>query len=165
MQVRNILSVFILSFVLLSSAAVAQDASSTTKGVTKLSVTPTDPSSPVAVGENDPRINAYRNIVSLGAVGDGQTDNSVTLQNAINAGYAVFIPEGTFNFGSTLILKKDSILLGIGKKSILRYTGTGAALREPIGSYQGGYDNLKLMNFTLTTNSASQAGIELTNNY
>ena len=39
------------------------------------------------------------------------------------------------------------------------------AMREPQGAYQGGYDNLKLMNFTLTTNSSSQTGIELTNNY
>src|SRR5439155_4713773 len=83
----------------------------------------------------------------------------------INAGHAVMIPEGIFNFSGTITLKKDSVIVGVGKKSILRYTGTGVAMQESVGSYQGGYDNLKLMNFTLTTNSASQTGIELTNNY
>ncbi|HKX29244.1 MAG TPA: glycosyl hydrolase family 28-related protein [Blastocatellia bacterium] len=131
----------------------------------RLSSLPSSVLDPIAVGDNDPRVNTYRNIVSLGAKGNGTTDNSAVLQQAINAGFAVMVPEGTFNFSSTLTLKKDSIIVGVGKKSILRYTGTGVALREPVGSYQGGYDNLKLMNFTLTTSSASQTGIELTNNY
>lgn len=154
-------------FVLLCSAswAFGQTASSTTQGVTRLSRDPANPSDPVAVSDNDPRISVYRNIVSYDAKGDGSTDNTAALQNAINAGYAVMVPEGTFNFSGTLTLKKDSSIIGVGKKSILRYTGTGVAMQETVGSYQGGYDNLKLMNFTLTTNSASQTGIELTNNY
>ncbi len=154
-------------FVLLCSASwvYGQTASSTTQGTTKLSVNPATASNPVAVGDNDPRISIYRNIASYTAKGDGTTDNTTALQNAINAGFAVMIPEGTFNFSGTLTLKKDSIIVGVGKKSILRYTGTGVAMKEPVGSYSGGYDNLKLMNFTLTTNSASQTGIELTNNY
>ena len=114
---------------------------------------------------NDPRLNVYQNIVAFGAVGDGRTDNSEALQRTINAGHAVIIPEGTFNFGKTLRLRKDSLITGVGKKSALRYTGAGAALSEAEGSYVNGYDNLKLINFTLTTNSASQAGIELINNY
>lgn len=122
-------------------------------------------SSTATVVDNDPRLNVYRNIVSFGAKGDGATDNSAALQSAINAGNAVMVPEGIFNFSATLTLKKDSIILGVGRKSILRYTGTGVAMREPVGSYQGGYDNLKLMNFTLSTNNASQTGVELTNNY
>jgi len=119
----------------------------------------------ISVTDNDPRLNVYHNIKKMGAVGDGVTDNSAALQAAINAGYAVVIPEGTFNFSTTLKLKKDSVIVGAGKRSVLRYTGAGVALREPEGSYVNGYDNIKLINFTLTTNSNSQAGIELTNNY
>lgn len=154
-------------FILLcfTSLAFGQVASSTAQGVTRLSADPSNPSDPVAVSDNDPRISIYRNIVSYGAKGDGTTDNTTALQNAINAGNAVMIPEGTFNFSGTLTLKKDSILVGVGKKSILRYSGTDVAMRESVGSYQGGYDNLKLMNFTLTTSNYSQTGIELTNNY
>lgn len=154
-------------FVLLCSAswAFGQTASSTTQGVSRLSTDPTNPSDPVAISDTDPRLSVYRNLVSYGGKGDGTTDNTAALQSAIDAGYAVMIPEGTFNFSGTITLKKDSIIVGVGKKSILRYSGTDVALRESVGSYQGGYDNLKLMNFTLTTSNYSQTGIELTNNY
>jgi hypothetical protein len=120
---------------------------------------------PTAVYDNDPRLNVYRNIITYGAVGDGTTDNSVALQRAFDAGRAVLIPEGVFNFSATLTLRKDSLIMGVGRKSILRYIGTGVALREPEGSYTNGYDNLKLLNFTLTTTTPALTGIELTNNY
>ncbi|MGH9939237.1 MAG: glycosyl hydrolase family 28-related protein, partial [Blastocatellia bacterium] len=118
-----------------------------------------------AVVDSDPRLNVYHNVKKMGAAGDGVTDDSAALQAAINAGHAVMIPEGTYNFSTTLTLKKDSVIVGAGKRSVLRYTGAGVALREPEGSYVNGYDNIKLINFTLTTNSNSQAGVELTNNY
>lgn len=142
-----------------------QDASKISKGMARLTVEPVNSYDPIVAGDNDPRLNVYRNIVALGAVGNGTIDNSSVLQNAIDSGFAIMIPEGTFNFSATLTLRKDSIIVGIGKKAVLRYTGTGVAMREPEGSYTNGYDNLKLMNFTLTTNSPSSTGIELTNNY
>lgn len=165
MNSRKALVVIVCSLLLSGSWVLAQDASSNNKGLTKLTAEPTNPYDPIAAGDNDPRLNVYRHIVTLGAVGDGTTDNSVALQKAINSGHAVMIPEGTFHFSQTLTLRKDSVIVGVGRKSVLCYTGAGVALQEPVGSYTGGYDNLKLMNFTLTTNAASQAGIELTNNY
>jgi len=165
MKSAQAITITFLALLFSVTGVYGQTATATDPGVSRLSTAPANPGDPVAVSDNDPRISVYNNIVSLGAKGDGLTDNSTILQSAINAGYAVMIPEGTFNFAGTLTLKKDSIIVGVGKRSILRYTGTGVAMREPVGSYQGGYDNLKLMNFTLTTGSASQTGIELTNNY
>lgn len=165
MESKKALVATVLFLLLTASWVSAQDASSVNKGMTKLSVPAANSYDPVAAGDNDPRLNVYRNIAALGAVGDGTTDNSDALQNAINSGHAVMIPEGTFNFSKTLTLRKDSIIVGVGKKSVLRYTGGGVAMREPEGSYTNGYDNLKLINFTLTTNSNSTTGIELTNNY
>lgn len=165
MNSRKALFAIIVSLFVSTSWVLAQDASSVNKGMTKLSVPATNGYDPIAAGDNDPRLNTHRNIVALGAVADGSTDNSAALQNAINSGHAVMIPEGVFNFSSTLTLRKDSIIVGVGQKSILRYTGNAAAMQEPEGSYSNGYDNLKLMNFTLTTNSNSTAGIELANNY
>lgn len=150
---------------LLSSRGLAQEGSSTASSAGSPTTEPANAAAPLAVYDNDPRLNVYRHIVSYGAVGDGATDNAVALQKALAAGHAALIPEGTFNFSATLTLRKDSLMMGVGRKSILRYTGTGVALREPEGSYVNGYDNLKLLNLTLTTNSASQTGIELTNNY
>lgn len=112
------------------------------------------------------KLNEVTSVTDFGAVGDGSTNNAAALQAAINNGGQVVIPEGVFNFGTTLTLKKDTTIIGKGKSSVLRFTGSGAALREPVGSYTGGYDNLKLKDFTLTTNSvASTKGIELTDNY
>lgn len=165
MNSKRVICAITFSLFLCTSWVKGQDASTVNKGVARLTVAPANTYDPIAAGDNDPRLNVYRNVSSLGATGDGATDNSAALQNAINSGHAVMIPEGIFNFSSTLTLRKDSIILGVGKKSILRYTGNGVALREPEGSYANGYDNLKLMNFTLTTNSNSVAGIELTNNY
>jgi hypothetical protein len=164
---RNSITVAGLFTIFCASQVHAQtpDASTTTKGITKLSTAPVVSTNPIAVGDNDPRANVYQNINSFGAIGDGTTDNSTALQNAINAGYAVIVPSGTFNFSTTLTLKKDSIIVGTGKKSVLQYTGLGVALREAVGSFTGGYDNLKLMNFTLSTNNHATTGIELTNTY
>ena len=103
----------IVFLVLFSLQTLAQDASSVNKGVTKLSVPATNSYDPIAAGDNDPRLNAYHNVAALGAIGDGTTDNSAALQQAINSGHAVMIPEGTFNFSNTLTLKKDSIIVGI----------------------------------------------------
>jgi hypothetical protein len=155
----------LLAFIFFVAPAFGQTATSKLAGLAKLSVDAASATNPVAVGDNDARVNVYQNIVTLGAKGDGTTDNTAVLQAAINKGASLMIPEGVFNFSGTLTLKKDGTIFGVGKKSILRYTGTGTAMREPQGAYQGGYDNLKLMNFTLTTNSSSQTGIELTNNY
>jgi hypothetical protein len=162
---KQTLAAALLAFIFFVAPAFGQTATSKLAGLTVLSVDAASPENPVAVGDNDARVNVYQNIVALGAIGDGTTDNTEVLQAAINNGASVIIPEGVFNFNGTLTLKKDGTIFGVGKKSILRYTGTSVAMREPQGAYQSGYDNLKLSNFTLTTNSASQTGIELTNNY
>jgi hypothetical protein len=164
-KIKQAVAGSLFALICFTSLVYGQSATSAIPGIAKLSVDAANSSSPIAVGDNDARVNQYKNIISFGAKNDGTTDNTMALQSAINAGFAVMVPEGIFNFSGTLTLKKDSIIVGVGKKSILRYTGAGAAMREPVGSYSGGYDNLKLMNFTLTTNSASLSGIELTNNY
>jgi polygalacturonase len=70
----------------------------------------------------------------FGARGDGTTDDAAAIQAAINAaasvvddvtyaGVDVYIPAGTYNIGSTLVLKHGVTLRGAGKKStILRRT-------------------------------------------
>lgn len=128
----------LFALICFTSLVYGQSATSAIPGIAKLSVDAANSSSPIAVGDNDARVNQYKNIISFEAKNDGTTDNTTALQNAINAGFAVMVPEGIFNFSGTLTLKKDSSIIGVGKKSILRYTGAGAAMREPVGSYSGG---------------------------
>jgi hypothetical protein len=72
-----------------------------------------------------------RDIVSVkdfGAVGDGVADDTVAIQNALNAANYVFLPPGTYLF-STLTVRQNTRLQGASTRtSILKHTGAGAAI-------------------------------------
>jgi len=59
------------------------------------------------------------NVKDYGAVGDDSTDDTTSIQNAINAAYAigggvVFFPAGTYKISSVLIAKDSVSLVGAG---------------------------------------------------
>ncbi len=58
-------------------------------------------------------IDIVRNVKSFGALGDGTTDDTTAIQNAINAGGVTFFPAGTYISG-TLNLIAGSSLVGVG---------------------------------------------------
>ena len=69
------------------------------------------------------------NVKLYGAKGDGTTDDSTTIQNAINAantagGGVVFFPAGTYQINTSLNLKTKVILMGSGYASKLQCTGS-----------------------------------------
>jgi len=72
-----------------------------------------------------------RDVVSVkdfGAVGDGVVDDTVAIQNALNAANYVFLPPGTYLF-STLTVRQNTRLQGASTRtSILKHTGAGAAI-------------------------------------
>lgn len=90
----------------------------------------------------------YVDVRAYGAVGDGTTDDSTAIQNAINAvsnsgsipsGGVVFLPSKTFNLGTTGITLPEGVrLIGSGRRALvsgvivggtwLKYTGTGNAI-------------------------------------
>jgi hypothetical protein len=51
-------------------------------------------------------------VTSLGAVGDGETDNWQVLQDAIDAHETLFFPKGDFRVSKTLSLRPESKLIG-----------------------------------------------------
>jgi len=51
------------------------------------------------------------------AVGDGKTDDTQAIQQAINENQYVFLPKGIYRISNTLQLKSDSRLFGIGVHS------------------------------------------------
>jgi hypothetical protein len=65
------------------------------------------------------------NVKTYGATGDGSTDDTSAIQDAIDAvpstGGTVFLPVGTYVVSSTLTIDKDSTtLLGVGAASVIR---------------------------------------------
>jgi len=63
------------------AAAGAQDASTVTKGITKLSVAPVSATEPIAVGDNDPRVPSENiDFVTSAGTGDG-SDGDVTISS------------------------------------------------------------------------------------
>lgn len=73
---------------------------------------------------------------AYGAVGNGTTDDTAAIQNAINAAQAagggvVFFPKGTYKISSTLTVTKSNVQLeGTGNASVLAMsTNTGAVIK------------------------------------
>lgn len=52
------------------------------------------------------------NVLSFGAVADGNTDCTTAFQNAIDSSQLVFIPSGHYKFNSTLNITKPIVILG-----------------------------------------------------
>ncbi len=59
-------------------------------------------------------------VKDFGAVGDGISDDTSAIQNALAAHDAVFIPSGTYLITSTLLLAARKSLLGAGQKSVIK---------------------------------------------
>jgi hypothetical protein len=53
------------------------------------------------------------NVLNLGAVGDGVTDDHAALQTAINAHDIVFLPKGHYRVSNTLTLRPQNKLIGV----------------------------------------------------
>jgi hypothetical protein len=51
---------------------------------------------------------------AYGAKGDGATDDTASIQNAINSHSKVFLPRGKYMISQPLVLKADTMLFGIG---------------------------------------------------
>ena len=68
------------------------------------------------------------NIRDLGAKGDGQTDDTAAIQNAIAKHRAIYFPSGFYIVRDTLKLKRDTVLIGLhpGETQIILPDGTPA---------------------------------------
>lgn len=74
-------------------------------------------------------LNRYVTPQDYGAVADGETDDSIAIQAALDSGYWVFFPRGTYAVGTDLSLdnKNDWVLDASG--AIFKYTGTGSCFQ------------------------------------
>lgn len=60
-----------------------------------------------------PSCDTWVNLRDLGAKGDGKTDDTKAIQDAINAHRAIYIPSGRYVVTDTITLKSDTVLVGL----------------------------------------------------
>jgi sugar lactone lactonase YvrE len=60
-----------------------------------------------------PDRNTWVNIRSLGAKGDGSTDDTAVFQKAIAGNHAIYLPSGKYVVSDTLMLRPDTVLIGL----------------------------------------------------
>ncbi|HVY73725.1 MAG TPA: glycosyl hydrolase family 28-related protein [Puia sp.] len=60
-----------------------------------------------------PPMNTWVNLKTLGATGDGRTDDSRAIQNAIDRYATIYVPQGWYRVSETLKLKPNTVLIGL----------------------------------------------------
>ena len=118
--------------------------------------------------------NKFQESVSVkdfGAVGDGSTDNTAAIQNAINyvssVGGTLTFPTGVFLCSSTLIFKNNVNYIGSGidlagiKGTVIKYTGASDAIQinNPINSSTSANIYISDIHVYCTTQTAGKASI------
>ena len=91
-----------------------------------------------------------------GAVGDGNADDTVALQSALDTGKPLFIPAGTYKVTKTLCAT-DIYIDGDTNAVISGYCGDGAVLELNTETEPGGYisKNSYIKNITINANNNS----------
>ena len=60
-----------------------------------------------------PAIDTWVNLKALGAVGDGETDDTKAIQNAIDKYETIYVPQGWYRVSETIQLKPNTVLIGL----------------------------------------------------
>lgn len=96
-----------------------------------------------------PAVASWSNVKSLGAVGDGGTDDTSALQQAIDTHRILYFPSGFYRVRGTLHLKPDSVLIGLSPTTTVlvvqdgdaNFAGNGDAV-PVVASSAGGHEVL-----------------------
>lgn len=115
------------------------------------------------------RLRQTLSVKDFGATGDGVTDDTTAIQNALNAGIgrSVYFPAGTYRISTTLLVKTNTTLVGDGiNKSIIKLAagfaaGTTAIRNEIISGTPNVYYDANLEFYGLTfdgNNNATRTG-------
>jgi sugar lactone lactonase YvrE/polygalacturonase len=78
-----------------------------------------------------PARGTWVNIRSMGAKGDGATDDTEVLRQAVAANRAIYLPMGKYVISDTIVLKPDTVLIG------LHPCATQLVLRDSTAAFQG----------------------------
>jgi hypothetical protein len=78
-----------------------------------------------------PPIDTWVNVRSLGAIGDGVTDDTAAFQKAIDQHRTIYLPSGQYRMTDTITLRPDTVLIG------LHPSVTRILLADSTPAYQG----------------------------
>lgn len=67
-------------------------------------------------------------VKDFGAVGDGVTDDTAAIQAAIDSGYSVYVPQGTYKTTSTITISGDKVEFVCARNTLIYYYGTNVAM-------------------------------------
>ncbi|MEZ2346896.1 glycosyl hydrolase family 28-related protein [Terriglobus sp. RCC_193] len=97
---------------------------------------PSAPTLPPSDIRDMPPVSKWTNVRTLGATGDGGTDDTAALQRAIDSHRVLYFPTGMYRLRGTLHTKPDTVLVGLNPATAVlmvqdndaNFTGTGAAV-------------------------------------
>jgi len=109
---KTIILVFMVQFSILSAASYIMKSDGTlTLQTTQSSTSPQSPTTPQTPNdENNQTINAV-SVKTFGAIGDGITDDTLAIQNAINSESKLYFPEGRYRTTNSIYPKSNSVLI------------------------------------------------------
>jgi hypothetical protein len=81
-----------------------------------------------------PPIDTWVNIHTLGAVGDGITDDTEALKKAIAQHRAIYLPSGQYRVTDTITLKPNTVLIGLHPSVTRILLAGGAPAFRGVGS-------------------------------
>jgi sugar lactone lactonase YvrE len=113
-----------------------------------------------------PAMDQWVNVRSLGVKGDGQTDDTDALLEAIDAHAVLFFPSGTYRVSRPLVLEADTVLIGLNPATTQislidkspDFSGDGA----PVGvivAPKGGRNIVRALAITTGTFNPRAAGV------
>ncbi len=99
---------------------------------------------PTDIPDLPPR-DSWVNIATLGAKGDGKTDDTAAFKEAIDKHRAIYLPTGRYRVSDTITLKPDTVLIGLHPyatqilltDSTPAFLGAGAASPETAPAFPG----------------------------
>lgn len=82
------------------------------------------------------------NVKKYGAVGDGVTDDTTAIKNAVLSNETVYFPNGEYIVNDTIILKSKHSIIGESKNNtLIKYVGDNTdTLKAVLSSGDGAYD-------------------------
>lgn len=113
----------------------------------------------IAQYKSDLGVNNYVTPEQYGAVGDGSTDDSTAINNAIASGIPVYFGQKNYRVNSTITTTDNTYLFGSGSGSIISTTANIAIIT--IGGIMATIENLQLLG---SGSGASQNGITAVGN-